>query len=78
MSGTFDGLDARAKAAAILNGRQLQMLEDAGLAVIDRRKLEALDRLAIRACNYMTLLRWHTISLLINAIHQIPKPIFVS
>jgi hypothetical protein len=45
MTSTLDGLDARAKAAAILSGRKLQMLEDAGLTVVDKRRLEALEEL---------------------------------
>lgn len=46
MTSTLDGLDARAKAAEIIRWRRLQQLEDAGLTVIERRRLEALERVA--------------------------------
>jgi hypothetical protein len=45
MSSALDGLDTRAKAAAILGGRKLDMLERAGLTVVDKQRLEALERL---------------------------------
>ncbi|SIS88664.1 hypothetical protein [Alicyclobacillus vulcanalis] len=44
--------DVRQRAAAILSGRKLQMLEEAGMTVVDKRRLEALERLydAARRC----------------------------
>lgn len=37
--------DTRAKAAAIISGHKLDMLEQAGMTVVDKRRLEALERL---------------------------------
>lgn len=47
-----DITDVRQKAAVILSGRKLQMLEEAGLAVVERRRLEALERLAQAAMEW--------------------------
>jgi hypothetical protein len=49
MTSALDGLDTRAKAAAIISGRKLDMLEQAGMMVVERRKLEALERVAEEA-----------------------------
>ncbi|GMA50160.1 hypothetical protein GCM10025857_15170 [Alicyclobacillus contaminans] len=38
--------DVRGRAAAILTDHKLRMLEQAGLKVVERRRLEALERLA--------------------------------
>jgi hypothetical protein len=45
MTSALDGLDTRHKAAAILGGAKLRMLEDAGLAVVDKQRLETLEQL---------------------------------
>lgn len=44
--------DVRERAAAILTSDKLRMLEEAGLTVVDKRRLEALERLTERAIEW--------------------------
>ncbi|SFU39771.1 hypothetical protein [Alicyclobacillus macrosporangiidus] len=50
MASTVDDIrDVRQRAAAILSGHKLRQLEEVGLAVVDRRRLEALEKVASQA-----------------------------
>jgi hypothetical protein len=42
MTSALDGLDTRAKAAAIISGRKLDMLEQAGLMVVGAEQHQAM------------------------------------